>query len=141
MVEFDAKIDSLDPREVRDAVELRRRGPLLAPLTVLEVFAQERASREKKYQRALGKFIEEEGSESQPEEAAQFLDLLLECDGLDPSRAVALREQRSALEREVVQKPKETRGCRAPDVAAKTAEFPRRISSGVRPSWRPFKNC
>ena len=55
VVEFDAKIDSTDSREVREAIELRQRGCLLADLPSPYSFAKERESREKKVSRGTGK--------------------------------------------------------------------------------------
>lgn len=100
VVEFDRKIASADRQELEEALELRRRGPLLVTMTDPDIFAKERTALEEKYQEALWRLFQE-NSRMHPAEAVGFANLLLGCPDLPENRAVFLQEQRRKLEHEL----------------------------------------
>jgi len=97
---FDKKIESADSEQVREAVQLRSRGPLLASWQSPDIFEHERSSREKKYQKALRRLIQEVRS-ADPKEAVGLVDLLLGCAGLSEKGVGLLQEERAILEHEI----------------------------------------
>ena len=111
VVLFDKKIKSEDSQEVREAVELRGRSPLLASGPVTEIFVKERALREKQYQEALWRLIKED-RHTRPQEAMDLIDLLLACTDLPQESEELLRRERLTLGNEIFSETLATRSSR-----------------------------
>ena len=103
VVLFDEKIGSADSGQVREAVSLRRPGPLLADWRVSDAVGKERIARERKYQDALWRLIQEE-HHARPEEALRFIKLLSDTEGLPPARVEVLQETKLTLEHKLLRR-------------------------------------
>jgi predicted ATPase len=97
VAQFDEKIASPDSREVREAVALRRLGPLMSGWPASDLIEKERGRRERSYQTALWRLIQEDRREK-PEQAVRWVDLLLGFPDLHENSILALREERLTLE-------------------------------------------
>ena len=108
VVEFDEKIGSADSQQVREAIELRQRGPLLANWQEPASIGQERTSRERKYQAALWRLIQQERL-THPQEAIRHVDVLLGVEDLPDKRIEILEELRLELEHAITRQVKALR--------------------------------
>ena len=122
---FDEKIESADGEQVREAIQIRRRGPLLAGWKALDIIEKERAVREKKYQNALWRLIQED-RHTRPEDALCFIEMLSETEGLPPARVEVLQEMKLTLEHELLREEEA-----APVVVARPSRILRPITSFV----------
>ncbi len=100
VAEFEAKIASPDSQAVRQAVALRRRGPLLSGWPQSKFVEEVRRSRDKLYQAALWRLIQEDRSQNL-QEAVQWIDLLLDCPDLPQQSRDVLSEDRLALRHDI----------------------------------------
>lgn len=100
---FDEKIESADSEQVREAIQLRQRGPLLAGRPALDFVENERAMRERKYQNALWRLIQED-CPAHPQEALRHIELLSNTGGLPPARVEVLQEMKLTLEHELLRR-------------------------------------